>query len=375
MKIAFWTDAAFPWHMGGLEAVERTEAEELAKKYDVDFVSIRWPGMQSDFVDKGIRYHTIMRTTKEKFYRHGRRSIRTSIWYAMNSLKIFFHKYDVIEANMFPILQLPILKLYCKLTGCKLILDVVEVWSKDYWKDYLGDFMGRIGYRYATYFIDSADAYITNSSETAEKLHTAGNVDWKRINVFAPILDDKTIAKAKSRKEGMRIIFWGRLIKEKRFDKWLAVVKEVHKKMPLVRAVLIGEGPERDNIIRMIKSMGLQKVVSVRPGIDDRLELYKEVSKSAVCLHMSEREGLGLVALESIALGVPVVLPSYSPIADEVKGMCVVEDEKEVAGKLIEILKSKRPDTYIKRRETLLQFEVSRTLPFYESLFRKLGLR
>ncbi len=115
MRIAFISDAAYPWHIGGLEAVERTEAEVLAKEHSVDFLCMRWPGMERRFTDKGIHYRAFGNTTREKFYRHGRRSILAALIFTISTFRVFLHKYDVIEANMLQFLHIHILKLYGKL--------------------------------------------------------------------------------------------------------------------------------------------------------------------------------------------------------------------------------------------------------------------
>ena len=381
LRVAFVSDAAFPWHKGGLEAVERTEANELAKAYDVHFLSLRWPGMPSglEFVDDGVHFHPLAKTNINRFYRHGRRSIRTSIKFALSSWRIFKYtfgrRFDVIEANIFPFLHIPVIRLYCRLTGCKLVLDVVEVWSREYWLEYLGPIGGRLGRWFAMAFCFRADRYIANSSTTAGKLKREG-VAADRISVFAPILDDSVIRKVpEPDRRSPRVIFWGRLIKEKRLDKWLAVMREVVRKMPSARGTIVGGGPESANVAHLIRKMGLSGKVEHKPFIERGDELFRLVKSSSALLHMSEREGLGLVALEALALGVPVVLPSYSPIPNEVKEMCVVEDESAIPEKVLQILESHDKSRFIRHREGLRKFAISNTVPFYADLFRRLGLR
>ena len=376
MRIAFVCDAAFPWRKGGLEAVERTEAEQLAKHHEVHFFSMRWPGMKKDFTDKGIHYHTYHSTNEEKFYRHGRRSVRGAFVFSLNLWKLFAYRFDVLEANMFPIIHIPLVKFYCRVTGCKMILDVVEVWDKNYWTSYLGPVFGRLGYWYTNYFLDSANAYIANSTATRRRLVAKG-INKNMITVFAPILDDALLDKVRGErpKKELRVIYWGRFIKEKRIDKWLEVVKAVNKRMPKAKGILIGDGPERDAIRRAVKDMDLEKVVEVRSGISENEPLFREVAKSSVLLHMSEREGLGIVALESLSLGVPVVLPDYTPIPKEVKDMCVVAKEEDIADKLVEILKSKDKGKFLGDTGALRDYYISNVTPKYGQIFGRLGLK
>ncbi len=376
MKIAFISDAAYPWHIGGLEAIELTEAKELAKHHEVHFFCMRWPGMERSFVKDGIHYHAAIPMSREKFYRHGRRSIRGSVIFALSMFRIFWHgRYDVIEANMFPVLHLPVVKLYSKLTGCKLIIDVVEAWKKSYWTEYLGPVLGRLAYLYASFFLGSGNAYIANSTLTAQALSREG-VDKDRVRVFAPVLDDAEFEKLrKGAKRKRRIIVTSRLIKEKRLDKWLEMIKETRKLVPGTKALLVGSGPELPKLKRKIAALKLGKVVEIKPFFENRIGALKEIADSSVFLLMSEREGLSISTLESLGLGVPVIIPDYSPIPGEVKSMCIVATEDEIPERLAEILKSRDPGKYISNRDNLQLFSISKTKSFYDDMFKDLRRR
>lgn len=373
MKIAFVSDAVYPWNVGGLETLESTEAQELAKAHEVHFFSLKWPGMKKDFRRNGIMYHTLYDITMDKFYRHGRRSIREAIFYAAGLFRIFFYKFDYIQTNEFPILHIPLLKLYCKITGCKLILDMFEVWDKDYWTAYLGGMRGSLASSYASWAIKGADAYIACSSTTAEQLGRLG-VEKRKIRVFSPVINVEELKGIKAGREEKCIIFSGRLIKEKRLDKWLRAVKAVSKRVKGTKAVIIGEGPERARIARLISSLKLRGIVELRDfyRTENKRELYQRIKESKLLLQMSEREGLSIIVLESLALGTPVILPEYSPIPKEVRNMCMVKDEISIPYMLEKILKSEDKGSYIKNREELNRFSVSHTNKFYQDLFNKL---
>jgi glycosyltransferase involved in cell wall biosynthesis len=374
MKIGFVSDAVYPWNVGGLETLESTESKELAKIHNVHFFSLRWPGMQKDFRQNNIMYHTLHHITTEKFYRHGRRSIREALVFTAGLFRLFFYKFDYIQSNEFPIVQIPLLKFYCWLTGCKLILDMHEIWDKEYWTSYLGAFSGSLANAFASWAINGADAYISNSSATAEKLVELG-VDRKRIHVFSPVIDDNELRCVKAGKERKTVIFSGRLIKEKRIDKWLYAFKSACKRAKGAKGIIIGEGPEKHNIMRIIARLHLQDKIELRDfyRTEKKDMLYKRIKESKLLLNMSEREGLSIIALESLALGTPVLLPDYSPIPKEVKEMCVVRDEISLPDAMAEILNSGNKAKYIKDPEKLDKFSISNVNSFYAKLFRKLG--
>ena len=317
-----------------------------------------------------MTYHTFHEVTRSKFYRHGRRSIREALAFSMSTFGIFRYKFDVVIANEFPVLHLPILKLYCMLRHCKLIVNVYEVWDKKYWTQYLGMTLGLLANAYASAALKVADAYITISSTTMNNLIALG-VKKRHIRVFSPVIDDRFISRINAGNKRKSIIFWGRLVKEKRIDKWLMVVGQISRKIKNLHAVIIGDGPERKNIDETIRKFGLEDVVEVRHSYsnEQRSELFKTVKNSGLLLQMSEREGLSMIVLESIALGTPVLVPSYSPIPKEVRDMCIVAKEDSIADVATKILNSKDKGKYIRNRENLNEFYISNVNHFYSKLF------
>lgn len=370
LKIAFVYDIPYPWHKGGLEYILSVEASELAKKHEVHFFTMRWPGMKEKFVHKGVTYHTFGNFNEETAYRHGRRAIRETLIFTLCMTNLFRYDFDVIISNIFPVVHLPLVRLYARMKNTILIFKVDEVWNGEYWKDYLGAIAGTVAGFYANSFLVSDRAYyVANSWDTAERLRAAG-VSKKKINVFAPVLDDLTLKKARkdAGRKRKRIIFAGRFIKEKRLDKWIDAVKRTIDMDHEVEALLVGKGMEMKKMSGKIKELGLEKKITIKPFFKNKEDLYKDIAESSVLLHMGEREGLSIITLESIFLGTPVVLPDYSPIPKMVKDMCIVAEEKKIPKMIIEIMKDDRK--YMRHRENLKVFSTSNVISFYDGLFK-----
>ncbi len=369
MRIAFVYDIPYPWHKGGIEHILNVEARELAKKHKVHFFTMRWPGMRSKFSYQNVTYHAFGTISEEEAYKHGRRSIREAVRFSRYMRNLYKYDFDVVITNAFPILHLQAVKSYCRSRKAKLILKVDEVWDRSYWVNYLGPVFGDVANAYATSLIkiDGAE-YVANSSSTAEKLVRLG-IEERRIRVFAPVLEDNEMAAIRkaSRKRYKRVIFSGRLIKEKRVDKWLHMMKQVIEKDSSISGLLIGDGVERNKIAKEMKALGLAGNVEMRGFFKDKRGLYKAIAESKLLLHMGEREGLSIIALESLALGTPVMVPDYSPIPKIVRDMCVVEKEGRIPSKILEVMGS--GGRYIKNEENLETFSTSNVIPFYDKLF------
>ncbi|MDE1860126.1 MAG: glycosyltransferase family 4 protein [Candidatus Micrarchaeota archaeon] len=378
MKIAFAYDVPYPWHIGGIEFLNFSEAQALARRNDVHFFTLRWPEMKENFRYEGIRYHTFHNVTQKQVYRHGRRSIREAVFFSFGLFKMFSYDFDVVITDQFPVLHLPTVKLYCWLKHSKLVLEVAEVWDRAYWNEYLGSGLGWIAHGLTSLFIRNADMYVVDSSTTGNRLASIFRIDKKKIVQYAPSVDDKLIGKVNNGYSGLRdktVIFSGRLIKEKRLDKWIEVVEKAIRKSPGIRGVIVGAGPEYDSIKSLIEKKGLSGKIELRPFYKEKRDFYRELRRSGMILHMSEREGLGIIVIESVALGTPVLLPDYTPLPKEIKGMCVVEHEKDMPGKIVEMLNSRSKEKYISNTKNIDRFLISNVIPVFSRIFKDIGLK
>ncbi len=371
MKIAFVSDAAFPWHVGGVEQTERLEAEYLAKEHEVHFYSFMWKGMRRNFIDKKIHYHCSHYLTDKEFYRHKRRSMREAFYFSLIAWKIFSDRFDVVQVNAFPYLHLPVVKLYCKVTGAKLVTDVAEYWARKEWIGYLGKVLGGIISDYTNWTLSGADAYIANPGRAYDGLISIG-VPRSKIEQFTPILDDREISKVRAAPKRGLVVYIGRLIKEKRFDRWIDAVRLASMEDKNVKGVIVGEGPEKESILHTIHALNLSGIVTLKGRITRRRDAYALLKSASLFLNMSEREGLSATALECLALGTPVVLPSYSPIPDIVKRMCVVRDREDIPETIAKIARSRSKGSFIKNANGLESFRASGIPSFYSRLFKRI---
>ena len=254
--------------------------------------------------------------------------------FSFGLLRLFGYRFDLIVIDQFPYLHIPIAVAYAKLTGCKLAIRVAEVWTKDYWESYLG-VLGSPAYSLAIYLSKMGDSYIANSQKTMLQLERIG-VKRSRIKVFAPVLDkealDFTLRSARTKLR--RVVFSGRLIKEKRIDAWIRAVGEAARLDSRIKGTIIGKGAEEAALKKLVKDLKLSHVVSFRHFFKSKSSLYRYIAESSVLLNMSEREGLSIITLEAIALGTKVLLPSDSPIPEDIKEMCTVAEESAIPNAL-----------------------------------------
>ncbi len=126
----------------------------------------------------------------------------------------------------------------------------------------------------------------------------------------------------------------------KRVPDVVEVFRLVRQQMP-VKLMLIGEGPDQCMIRKMITDYGLEQDVIFLGKQEDVAEV---LSMADVMLLPSEKESFGLVALEAMACGVPVVttvaggLPEVVP--DGVCGyLCEIGDVATMAERTLRLLR------------------------------------
>lgn len=91
--------------------------------------------------------------------------------------------------------------------------------------------------------------------------------------------------------------------KVKRIEDIIVSFKDVAQTVE-AKLLLVGEGPEKEEMERLVRELGLQDQVIFTGKRDDLPEL---LAISDLMFHLSEKEAFGLVILEGFACGVPAI--------------------------------------------------------------------
>lgn len=129
--------------------------------------------------------------------------------------------------------------------------------------------------------------------------------------------------------ETSELLTVGNLIPLKNYSLLLDVFRQLSNMKPNVRLTIIGTGPEQTRIINYLKQYGLMdRVEMIKKVPNNKLQHY--YSRANIFLLFSKVEVFGMVMLEAMACGCPVVatpLPgAIDVISDGVNGYIVDED-------------------------------------------------
>lgn len=111
----------------------------------------------------------------------------------------------------------------------------------------------------------------------------------------------------------VRIVSVGSLNSRKGFDVALRAIARLGDKVE--RYTIVGEGPERQRLETLVQELGLQEKVRI-PGYCDDIAWY--LYEADLGLIPSRWEGFGLVAVEALSTGLPLVTSDVQGLMDVV---------------------------------------------------------
>lgn len=107
-------------------------------------------------------------------------------------------------------------------------------------------------------------------------------------------------------KQSFTFLFVGNLNKNKSVDILLKAFSKFVIKVPDVKLKIIGDGPEKSNLIKLSKKLGIEKNIEFLGSLS-REKVRIEMSNASTLVHPSRYETFGVVIIEALAIGLPVI--------------------------------------------------------------------
>jgi glycosyltransferase involved in cell wall biosynthesis len=306
MRVCLVYDCLFPHTVGGAERWYRNLAERLAAAgHEVTYLTLtQWaPGEEPDVAGVNVR---AVGPRMDLYTSGGQRRTGPPVRFGLGVLvHLVRHgrEYDIVHTGSFPYFALLAAGTLRRVGGYRIIVDWIEVWSREYWREYLGRGAGAIGAA-----VQRACARVPQEAFCFSRLHAArlrgeglrGPVTVLRGlytgTVGPPVLPSPAEPVA---------VFAGRLIPEKRAPLAVAAMAAAARRVPGLRGVIYGDGPERTAVTRVVEATGgaVTRAGFVEAGVIDA------ALAGALCLVLtSRREGYGMVVVEAAARGTPSIV-------------------------------------------------------------------
>ncbi len=177
------------------------------------------------------------------------------------------------------------------------------------------------------------------------------------------------------------ILFVGNLVKAKGVNFLIESIPDILSSEPNLLAVIVGEGELEEKLRIQVKDLGIENFVQFE-GFKPHSEIALWMSASDLFVLPSLREGFGLVALEALSSGVPIVTSQVGGIPEFVKdgenGFLVEPgNPSEIAKKVRILLKDKKRHSNMSKRarESVFSHDVKlqteRVIELYRGIISK----
>jgi glycosyltransferase involved in cell wall biosynthesis len=308
MRICLVYDCLFPYTVGGAERWYRSLAERLVQEgHEVTYLTLRqWP--RGETLDLDPRIHVVSAGPRMSLYTAGgRRRILPPLVFGLGVLAHLLRhgrRYEVVHTCAFPYFSLLATALLRPAIGFRLVVDWFEVWSRDYWRGYLGGAGGRVGA-----FVQQLCARVPQHAFCFSQLHARRLREEGlrgRLTVLRGLYAGAE-ERVQARPADPLVLFAGRLIPEKQPVLGVAAVALAAREIDELRGEFLGDGPERAALEAAIAEHGLQGIVSA-PGFAEGATVDAEMRRALCMLLPSRREGYGMVVVEASARGTPSVV-------------------------------------------------------------------
>ncbi len=374
MRIGFFTDGFLPQPNGVAISVFESAKELQARGHEVFIIAPKYPG----YVD---REANVIRLSSVKIIKQPETRLAPSLpdKYLRRVLSMDF---DIIHGHSGG----PITLLGWEIARTRKIPFVVTyhtLWSRYTHYFFKGKIVTpRLMERATKLFGNRVDYLIAPTARVEKELRSYGVK--KPIAVVPSGIDTDRFKQEGSgllrKKLGLRnqpiLLFVGRLGREKSIDFIIKSFSQVHKKAASANLVLIGDGPERKKLASLAKRLGIAKNIHFVTHVKNE-EIHKAYHDATVFVFSSTTETQGLVVLEALSSGVPVVAiddPAYECVENGKNGFLVKRDKSEFALKILSIIENKELRANLSKNalETAKKFSVKSMVSSLERVYLSL---
>lgn len=215
-----------------------------------------------------------------------------------------------------------------------------------------------------------ADRILAISSYTRDRLLKEQNLDPNKVSLlpcqfepsrFQPAPKPSYLLEQYGLKPKQPVILTVARLAEveryKGYDQLLKALPNIRQIIPDVHYVIVGKGNDKSRIEQMIAQLGLQNCVTLAGFVPDE-QLCDYYNLCDVFAMPSKREGFGIVYLEALACGKPVLGGNQDGAIDplchgELGALINPDDIKAIAQTVIQILQRKYPNPLIYQPQAL----------------------
>ena len=193
--------------------------------------------------------------------------------------------------------------------------------------------------KYIKYLKPKADELIALSDFIQDEFEK--NHGIRPLQLIPPGIDTRQFATS-TKERDIDLLAAGSLIPLKQYEVFIEIVAEIKKQLPAIKAMLVGNGPEKEKLQTHITKLGLQESITLT-GELPQPQVLQLMQRTKLFLHPSSYEGFGVVNLEALYAGASVI-SFVRPMKQEIKNWHIVNNKEEMKEKALEILQNDNAD-------------------------------
>lgn len=306
MRVCLVYDCLYPYTVGGAERWYGNLASELVQAgHEVTYLTRRqWPPDEHPDVS-GV--HVVAVSREDELYVGDRRRIGPPLrfgWGVLGHLARNRHRYDAIHLCAFPYFSLLAARAALVRTRIPIGVDWFEVWSREYWRTYLGGAGGLAGE-----LIQRLCVVLTPRAFAFSELHRGRLIDegLRGPSVrLGGLYTGPLEPRARTATGTPTVVFAGRHIPEKQAELLPAAIRAARALVPGLEGLILGDGPRRNAVLGAIEAEDAADFVRA-PGFVSPGDVEDALATATCNVLPSSREGYGMVVIEAAALGTPTV--------------------------------------------------------------------
>lgn len=175
--------------------------------------------------------------------------------------------------------------------------------------------------RYIKWLRPQPDELIALSDFIQEEFERNHGV--KPAHLIPPGIDTRLFIK-KNTQRHIDILAAGSLIPLKQYSIFIEVIAALKKNNPGIKAVLTGDGPEKERLQQLVSEYDLGNTITLTGELPHE-EVLQLMRRTKIFLHPSSYEGFGFVCIEALYAGAAVI-SFCKPMKEEIRNWLIAID-------------------------------------------------
>jgi 1,2-diacylglycerol 3-alpha-glucosyltransferase len=215
----------------------------------------------------------------------------------------------------------------------------------------------KLSWKYTSAYYNRCDLVLSPSQSLADAMTRTGLKKPVAVlpnpietDLFRPCVDRATKLKLKKKfgLKGRSLVYMGRVSYEKNIDQVIRAFALALRKNPDLELMIIGDGPEKNNLERLSQQIGIaNKVIFTGALQRDQDNLVCALQANDAFITASKSENMPMSVIEAISVGLPTIMVSEKGLVeltkDGVTGFLVKADDlTAMAEKIVTLCSDQR---------------------------------